>query len=181
VAKLLILYATVEGQTARVATRVGERLRMAGHRVDLREARAGESLPDLAAFDAVVIGASVHYGHHPAHLARALQRQRRALAAKPGAFFSVSLSADGPGANRPAAARYVRSFLSQAGWQPCDTAAFGGALQYSRYGRFKRWLVRAFVAVAGGDTDMSRDYEYTDWNAVARFADAFAAALPAKA
>jgi len=181
VAKLLILYATVEGQTARVAARVGERLRMAGHRVDLREARAGESLPDLAAFDAVVIGASVHYGHHPAHLARALQRQRRALAAKPGAFFSVSLSADGPGANRPAAARYVRSFLSQAGWQPCDTAAFGGALQYSRYGRFKRWLVRAFVAVAGGDTDMSRDYEYTDWNAVARFADAFAAALPAKA
>jgi menaquinone-dependent protoporphyrinogen oxidase len=181
VASLLILYATLEGHTARVAGRIAGRMRDAGHQVELREARAGEPLPDLARYGAVIVGASVHYGHHPAHLARALSRQRQALAAKPGAFFSVSLSADGPGANRPAAARYVRSFLRQAGWQPRDTAAFGGALQYSRYGRFKRWLVRAFVSVAGGDTDMSRDYEYTDWNAVARFADAFATALRAKA
>jgi menaquinone-dependent protoporphyrinogen oxidase len=29
----------------------------------------------------------------------------------------------------------------------------------------------------GGPTDTSRDYEYTDWEAVDRFADAFAAKL----
>jgi hypothetical protein len=30
------------------------------------------------------------------------------------------------------------------------------------------------AAQAGGDTDTSRAYEYTDWNAVARFARQFA-------
>jgi hypothetical protein len=30
------------------------------------------------------------------------------------------------------------------------------------------------VGLAGGDTDTTRDYEYTDWDAVERFADAFA-------
>jgi len=172
-AKILILYATTEGQTARIAERVAERLRGAGHRVAALEARAGAPLPDLAAFDALIVGASVHYGHHPVHLARALAREQRILQAKPGAFFSVSLSADGPGANRAAAGRYIEKFLRSARWRPGMVVAFGGALRYSKYGRFKRQLVRLFVRVAGGDTDTSRDYEYTDWQAVARFAEAF--------
>jgi menaquinone-dependent protoporphyrinogen oxidase len=175
-ANVLILYATTEGQTARIAERIAERVRLTGHRVDCREARPGQPLPDLAAFDALIVGASVHYGHHPAHLRRALRRERDALRAKPGAFFSVSLSADGPGANRAAAGRYVERFLSGARWRPGQVATFGGALRYSKYGRFKRELVRLFVRVAGGDLDASRDYEYTDWEAVARFADAFARA-----
>ena len=172
-ANVLILYATSEGQTGRIAERIGERLRSAGHRVSAVRAREDEPLPELARFDALIVGASVHYGHHPAYFARALQRQRDALQAKPSAFYSVSLSADGPGANRPAAARYMRRFLHKVGWQPRTTVAFGGALRYSEYAWWKRELVRLFVRVAGGDTDISRDYEYTDWAAVAQFADAF--------
>ncbi len=174
-ANVLILYATMEGQTGRVAERIGERLR-AIHRVTAVRVREGEALPEVAAYDAVIVGASVHYGHLPAYLARALRSQRAALAAKPNAFFAVSLSADGPGANRPAAARYTRKFLRKIGWQPGTTAAFGGALRYSEYAWWKRELVRLFVRVAGGDTDISRDYEYTDWGAVAQFADAFSRA-----
>lgn len=180
-AHVLIMYATVEGQTARIAERVATRLRHAGHTVDVHEARAGQLIPVAAGHDAVIVGASVHYGKHPAHFAALLRRQRGALAALPSAFFSVSLSAGGPGAKPQAAERYVRRFLAQAQWQPAHTALFGGALQYSKYGRFKRQLVRLFVRVAGGDTDTSRDYEYTDWNAVERFADAFGAALATRA
>jgi menaquinone-dependent protoporphyrinogen oxidase len=69
----------------------------------------------------------------------------------------------------------VRKFLRRIGWQPVQTEAFGGALRYSLYRGWKRWLVRLFVRVAGGDTDPSRDYEYTDWHGVARFARTFAA------
>jgi len=174
-ANLLILYATMEGQTGRIAERISERLRAAGHRVTALRAREEQPLPELAAFDTVIVGASVHYGHHPAYFARALRRQRQALQARPSVFFSVSLSADGPGANRPAAARYVRKYLRRIGWQPRATAAFGGALRYSEYAWWKRELVRLFVRVAGGDTDISRDYEYTDWEAVAKFADAVGA------
>jgi menaquinone-dependent protoporphyrinogen oxidase len=176
-AHVLVLYATVEGQTRRIAVRIAERLQRAGHAVELGEACAGEPLALLDHFDAIVVGASVHYGHHPAHLRAQLRMQLPALARLSSAFFSVSLSAGGPGAKPDAARRYMTTFLRQVGWQPARTALFGGALQYSKYGRFKRELVRLFVRVAGGDTDMSRDHEYTDWSAVARFADAFGAAL----
>lgn len=176
-ASVLIVYATIEGQTERIARRIAERLRSAGHRVALHEARAGSPLPDPDLHDAVIVGASVHYGHHPAHLHASLRRVARALERKPSAFFSVSLSADGRGAKPAAARRYMTRFLGQCGWQPAQTALFGGALRYSQYGRFKRQLVRLFVRVAGGDTDASRDYEYTDWRAVERFADAFGAGL----
>ena len=35
-------------------------------------------------------------------------------------------------------------------------------------------MMRLIVGAAGGDTDTSRDYEYTDWQAVDRFAGALA-------
>ena len=168
----------MEGQTGRIAERMATELRAAGHAVRLAVAREGAPLPELAAFDAVIVGASVHYGHHPACFGRALKKQLDALSSRPSAFFSVSLSADGPGANRPAAWRYVKRFLRGIGWQPTQTAAFGGALRYSVLHGWKRFLVRLFVRVAGGDIDTSRDYEYTDWRAVADFAHAFAAPLP---
>ena len=86
-------------------------------------------------------------------------------------------SAGGPGAKPQAARRYVDTFLRQVGWQPQQTATFGGALQYSKYGALKRLVMILFVGLAGGDTDTSRDYEYTDWDAVDRFIHAFAQAL----
>lgn len=175
-ARILILYATVEGQTARIAERLAAHWR-AAHAVDVVRALAGSALPALREYDAVVVGASVHYGHHPGFLAAALKRQRDALASRPSAFFSVSLSADGPGAKRAAALRYVGRFLRRIGWQPLESAAFGGALRYTQYPAWKRWLVGLFVRVAGGDTDQSRDYEYTDWRSVEQFAHAFAQSL----
>ena len=36
-----------------------------------------------------------------------------------------------------------------------------------------RLLMIIFVGLAGGDTDTSRDYEYTDWSAVEAFAERF--------
>jgi menaquinone-dependent protoporphyrinogen oxidase len=38
-------------------------------------------------------------------------------------------------------------------------------------------MMRLIVGFAGGDTDTSRDYDYTDWRAVGRFAAEFAAGL----
>ena len=41
-------------------------------------------------------------------------------------------------------------------------------------------MMKLIVAHAGGETDASRDYEYTDWAAVDRFAEAFAERLQAQ-
>ena len=174
---VLILHASSEGQAARIAERIARMLGDRGHSVDVRPARDFRAGFDAAEYEAVVIGASIHYGHHPAYL-RALMRHHRAdLEGLPTAFFSVSLSAGGPGAKPAAARRYLEKFLSQIGWQPKLTKIFAGALQYSKYGGFKRLLMRMIVGLAGGDTDTTRDYEYTDWNAVAGFTETFAQQL----
>jgi len=176
-ARVLILYATTEGHTARVAERMAQRLREQGNTVKALRAEPSAMQPDLERYDGVIVGASVHYGRHPGHLRALLRVHRAALGARRNAFFSVSLSAGGPGAKPQAARRYVDTFLRQVGWQPQQTATFGGALQYSKYGALKRLVMILFVGLAGGDTDTSRDYEYTDWNAVDRFIHAFAQAL----
>jgi menaquinone-dependent protoporphyrinogen oxidase len=176
--RVLVVYCTVEGHTARIAGRIARALGERGHTVQSLRAEATGTDLDPAAFDAVIIGASIHYGRHPGYLRALVRRHREALASRPSAFFSVSLSAGGPGAKPAAAQRYLERFLRQTGWRPHLSANFAGALCYSRYGAFKRLLMIAFVGLAGGNTDTSRDYEYTDWEAVDRFSDAFARQIP---
>ena len=48
-----------------------------------------------------------------------------------------------------------------------------GALPYTRYNFLVRFVMRRISKAEGGDTDTSRDYEYTDWAAVDRFAVEF--------
>lgn len=158
----MIFYATVEGQTARIAERIAERLRERGLAVELLE--SGAAAADFARYEGVIVGASVHYGRHPAWLAALLPRD----AAQRTAFFSVSLT------GKP---RYATKFLRRAEWRPQLSVTFAGALRYSRYGAFKRLLVRGFAWMGGHDTDTSLDYEYTDWPAVDAFAAAFAEPL----
>lgn len=175
--RALILYATTEGQTARIAERIAQTLRDRGHAAEIFSAKEARAGPDAARYDGVIVGASIHYGRHPGYLRRLVRSHRAALEARPSAFFSVSLSGGGPGAKPEAARRYLEVFLRQTGWHPQQTATFAGALPFSRYGAFKRLLMILFVGLGGGDTDTSRDHEYTDWNAVERFADAFAQRL----
>ncbi|HUL92979.1 MAG TPA: menaquinone-dependent protoporphyrinogen IX dehydrogenase [Burkholderiales bacterium] len=173
----LILYATTEGQTARIAERIARALRNRGHAAETCPATDAPQGLGAAGYNGVVVGASIHYGRHPAYLRSLVRSHRAALEARPSAFFSVSLSGGGPGAKPEAARRYLEVFLRQTGWHPQQTATFAGALPYSRYGAFKRRLMVAFVGLGGGDTDTSRDYEYTDWDAVERFAETFAQRL----
>ena len=175
--RILLLYATTEGQTARIAERIANTLRDRGNSVEVLPADTARAQPDPAAYDAVIVGASIHYGHHPAYLRALIRRHRDVLAARPSAFFSVSLSAGGPRPKPKAAQRYLDKFVRQTGWQPQLTASFAGALKYSLYGPIKRRVMIVFVGLGGGETDTTRDHEYTDWDAVERFADAYAQRL----
>ena len=172
--RILILYATIEGQTGRIAERIARSLRDSGHSVETQPAQAARDRVDPANYDGVIVGASIHYGHHPAYLRALVHDHRSALEARPSAFFSVSLSAGGRNPKPAAARRYIEKFLRRTDWRPEQAVSFAGALQFSKYGAFKRLLMIVFVGLVGGDTDTSRDYEYTDWDEVDRFARSFA-------
>lgn len=175
--RILLLYATTEGQTALIAERIARKLRDREHGVEMLPADTAQTDLDPEAYDGVIIGASIHYGRHPAYLRKLIRRLGGALAARPSAFFSVSLSAGGPRPKLAAAQRYMDKFLRQTGWQPQLSASFAGAVKYSVYGPIKRRVMIVFVGLGGGETDTTRDYEYTDWAAVERFADAYAERL----
>ena len=53
------------------------------------------------------------------------------------------------------------------------TKPVAGALPYTRYNWFIRRVMKRIAAKAGGDTDTTRDYEYTDWQDLRSFAEQF--------
>jgi menaquinone-dependent protoporphyrinogen oxidase len=98
-------------------------------------------------------------------------REAPHLAARSAAFFSVSLSAGSKNQSEVDAAHAIaRQFVHSAGWEPRRLACFAGRLAYSKYGFFKRWIMRRIAAREGAPTDTRRDHEFTDWAAVREFA-----------
>ena len=78
-AKVLIVYSTFDGQTARIAQRMAGDLREAGLEVTLHPAWALDAPWEIDAHDAVVVGGAVRFGHHARALADPLfERSRRA-------------------------------------------------------------------------------------------------------
>jgi menaquinone-dependent protoporphyrinogen oxidase len=69
-------------------------------------------------------------------------------------------------------------FVAIAGWRPTAVKFVAGALPYTHYGWLRRLVMKRIVAKAGGDTDTSRDFEYTDWNDLRHFAVDFGLGLP---
>jgi menaquinone-dependent protoporphyrinogen oxidase len=173
--KILLTYGTTEGQTAKIADFVRDVLTGRGCEVTLRDIHDTDGQA-LAAYDGVVVGSSVHRGHHDRNVVAFVERHRDALSAVPSAFFSVSLAAHGDAAE---AGAYVEEFERATGWRPDRTALFGGALLYTQYGFVKRHMMRRIARDKPGDlgTDTSRDYVYTEWDGVRRFAEDFAGDL----
>lgn len=169
----LVYYATSEGQTGQIATRIVETLRGRGHEAVAVDA-ADVPEPALDAYDAVLVGASIHGGRHQESVVEFVREHREALAAVPTAFFQVSMSSASETKAADAAA-YVDAFLEETGWNPDRIAQFGGALRFSEMGFLKRLVVKQVVKRGDPDLDISGDGEWTDWGAVEDFADDVAA------
>jgi menaquinone-dependent protoporphyrinogen oxidase len=67
----------------------------------------------------------------------------------------------------------IDRFQRSTAWRPDLIKPVAGALLYTRYSWLKRWIMRRIVAKAGGDTDTTRDFEYTNWDDLQKFARTF--------
>ncbi len=183
---LAILYTTREGHTRRIAEHVGATLRTREFMVDVLD--VGRGLPpdfDLTRYAGVVVAASVHVGKHERAMVKFVRAHRGELERIPSAFLSVSLSEAGAQDASATAERRERAaadvdlmmggFLRETGWSPTHVHPVAGALLYRQYGTIVRLAMRLIAKRAGATTDTSRDHEYTDWQALDRFADELAA------
>jgi menaquinone-dependent protoporphyrinogen oxidase len=170
--RILVLYGTTHGHTAKVARSLAETLRSQGAAVDVHYARSVDRRPDE--YDGVIVAASVRGGKYQKAVWGWVRSHRAVLNAKPTAFVSVCL---GVLQRDPKVDHMLKTilqrFLDEAGWQPTVTKIVAGALLYTRYNWFIRWFMKRIVAKAGGDTDTTRDYEYTDWTDLRAFAEQF--------
>jgi menaquinone-dependent protoporphyrinogen oxidase len=178
VAGILIAYATKEGHTAKIAERMREAL-VAGGREVLVE-RVEKHAPEPPAdVDGIIVGGSIHAAKHLPELTGWVRHNRDRLEALPSAFFTVCLTAaDDSPESRAETQAVVDRFLDDTGWRAPRTAVFAGCLAWTQYDFFTRQLMKLIVRQHGGkDLDTSRDYDYTDYDAVGRFAEEFAAAI----
>lgn len=173
---ILMAYGTGDGQTEKVAEYIETVLASDGHVVTTHDLSGGSTIPAIdETVDAVMVGASVRNRRHQPEVIAFVERNREALAERPSAFFQLSLASAMPFRwAREGAMDYVDALVEQTGWQPDHVALFAGAIMYTRYDFPTRLLFKLVAMVTTGDTDTSRDYEYTDWNEVERFAHEFA-------
>lgn len=171
--KLLIAYGTTEGHTRKICEFIADIARRDGYEVVLMDSASAPSGPGRD-YDAAILAASVHEGKHQSAMTHFVTDNASWLNRLPSAFLSVSLGIAGADPKSKAEAEgNLRQFLAGTGWQPLCTRCVAGALRYTQYSFFKRFLMRLIAQHASGDTDPSRDYEYTNWEDLRRFITAF--------
>ncbi|MBS1118204.1 MAG: flavodoxin domain protein [Deltaproteobacteria bacterium] len=169
--RVLLLYASHYGHTRRIADRLAQLLRERDHQVDVVDVRTGAlRLPAPERYDVVVLGSRVEFGRHATDLIEYIRIHREALSRMPTAFFSVSMAASGPAAGADPSA-YLAAMFEDLGWYPAQAISLAGGLPYRRYGWIMRFVMKRIARGAGHTTDTSRNHDFTDWNAVASFAD----------
>jgi menaquinone-dependent protoporphyrinogen oxidase len=168
----LVLYGSTDGHTAKIAQSIGGTLRTLGQEVDIVE--AGTTTVHPGRYGAVIVAASVHGGGYQRSVRSWVRAHAEVLAERPTAFVSVCLGVLQKNASvqREVQASIDR-FVKDTQWTPTATKIVAGALLYTRYNWIKRLVMRRIVQKAGGDTNITRDYEYTDWDDLRAFAERF--------
>lgn len=177
--RILIGYATTDGQTRKVARFAGDRLSDLGHSVELLSLDDAEGL-DLSRFGAAVLGGSVHAGGYQKSLKRFAADHAATLNGMPTLFLSVSLTAAGDVAEDWEGVLSILGDLEVATkWTPGRVEHIAGAYRYSEYGLLESWVMRWIVQGRDPGFDGKRDREYTDWAALGALLDDWTAGLAA--
>ncbi|AUG98511.1 menaquinone-dependent protoporphyrinogen IX dehydrogenase [Pectobacteriaceae bacterium CE70] len=169
--KALILFSSRDGQTRSIASYIATILKGTLECDVVNILNTHEV--DIGKYDQIMIGASIRYGHFHPSLKKFIHQHLSLLQQKPSAFFSVNLTARKPEKRSLQTNAYTRKFLLRSPWQPDLGAVFAGALRYPNYRWFDRVMIQLIMHMTGGETDSTKEIEYTDWEQVARFAQEF--------
>ncbi len=181
-----VFFATKEGHTQEIAERIMLDLRKGGFDVDLHDVRIPLAF-DLSQYCAAVLAASVHQGNHEKEMIRFVRDHRSELERVPTAFISVTLSEAGAERRETTPAEHIQfvadvnkmldTFFKQTEWYPTYVKPVAGALTYSKYNFFIRFIMKRIARKQRADADTSRDYDYTNWIELDKFVENLAAEI----
>lgn len=172
---VLLLYSGHDGQTKLIMSAIAKEISKQVS-YDIFDLNTLQEI-EFNNYQAVLIGAAIRYGHFNKKLTYFTNKYFQQLNMIPSAFFSVTLTARKPEKRTPETNLYTRKFLNSTPWQPKLCEVFAGALHYPRYNWFDKGMIRLIMKITGGETDTTKDIEYTDWQQVRRFAHHFSNAL----
>jgi menaquinone-dependent protoporphyrinogen oxidase len=176
---IVIVYATREGHTKRIAEYLAQKFPLRGIPVTVLEARKLPPAFSLIHYSGVIIAASVHLGQHEPEIADFVKLHRADLYEMCTAFISVSLSQAGAQdelasfENRAKAAEDVRQtterFFLESLWHPTLILPVAGALMYEAYNFLLRFIMKQIARQVGASTDTSRNHVFTRWQDLDHF------------
>lgn len=167
---IALIYSSKYGQTRKIATFMRDRLLSEGFKVSLDCIDDGHTQKLSPLVDAVIVGAPVYREKFSKPLLSWINSRSADLAKRPSAFYSVSLNAaDERVECRVGDQRVLTRFLDRVNWEPTFVASFAGAIKFTQYNWFIRFILKRISASAGGPTDTTKDHELTDWRIIEKF------------
>lgn len=177
-ARVLVAYASTEGQTEHIAHHVARKLEDAGHVTRLIGLSSCEGEAGADDYDASILASSIHRGRFAPELTSFLMRHGPAIRAHRSAFLTVSLSAASQDEKERAGLREVTDrFLFESGWQPDFVEHVAGAVHDRLLSVFERAVLHAVVRQHGEELDPTGNTEFTDWPRLDTFVKSFEAGL----
>ena len=166
---LLLLYHSHDGQTKKIAEKIAEILSSDLNCTLQDITRFPEN--ELKNYQAVLIGAGLRYGYFNRKVLEFVNRHADFLSVNPSAFFGVCLIARKPHKRTLENNVYLKKFFEKSKWKPPLIASIAGALLYPRYTWYDRFMISLIMRITGGETDTSKEIEFTDWTQVQEFAN----------
>lgn len=163
--KALVAFGTKYGSTADVAEKIAFVLRREGADVKVLDLRTKVQV-NVKDFDLLVIGSGIIAGSWTPEAISFLEESRDALIGKSVALFAccgdVVLKGSPP---EECKKKYLAEIASKMYIDPVALGLFGGVLDFERYG----FLVKAILhgakkSIETKGVDLSKPYDFRDWN-----------------
>ncbi len=168
--RVLIIYCSVRGHTARIARRLCETMTEAGAQADMMELKeARHEGINWERYDTIVVGAPVIYGTYDAALLQFVAAHRTQLEARSNSFFNVSVVARTPAKATVAGNRYMQKFLQSSTWRPRDLQVIAGKVDYPAWPWYAVLMIQLIMKMTQGPTNRDAVIDYTNWAGVADY------------
>ena len=169
---VLIIYATIEGQTGKVARFVETQVEKAGHETRLLDATDKMADVSFEGVDKVILAAPVHERRHPKTFEMLITAAHKDLEARDTLLLSVSLSAAFPEGHAEAQ-DYVDEMILRTGVKPDSVALIAGAVRNHRYDYYASQVLRHVVLRDREFDPSAESHDFTDWAALKATVAAF--------